>query len=36
MGGVEVVWIPPHTHLMKGDYITMQVISTEIVCFDER
>lgn len=25
MGGVAVVWVPPYTHLMKGDYITMSI-----------
>jgi predicted membrane channel-forming protein YqfA (hemolysin III family) len=35
MGGVAVVWIPPHTHLMKEDYITMTVIPMKVGCFDE-
>ena len=35
MGGVAVIWIPPHTHLMKGYYITKLAISMRVGCFDE-
>jgi len=35
MGGVVVVLVPPHTHLMKEDYITMTVIPMKVGCFDE-